>query len=157
MNEFGGPNPALHSDPACIAFRSLSTSCYLDFVERLGAGGAGELLPLGAFGLFQCVAVLWSSYSNHGFGFELSPNRVGANFTALRPMATLSSWCWHPSALPRSFRTNSGSFPFGSSAWFFVPTHSLHQSSASVARVGSNVLARLTSRCSGPRRKRLVR
>ena len=35
------PNIALNSDPACIAFRSLSTSRYLGFVHRLGAGGAG--------------------------------------------------------------------------------------------------------------------
>jgi len=41
------PNPPLHSDPACIAFRSLSTSCYLGFVHRLGAGVAGELHSLG--------------------------------------------------------------------------------------------------------------
>jgi len=34
------PNLALKSDPACIAFRSLSTSRYLGFVHRLGAGGA---------------------------------------------------------------------------------------------------------------------
>jgi len=41
------PNPPLHSDPACIAFRSLSTSCYLGSARRLGAGGAGELHSLG--------------------------------------------------------------------------------------------------------------
>jgi len=35
------PNPRLNSDPTCIAFRSLSTFCYLGFVQRLGAGGAG--------------------------------------------------------------------------------------------------------------------
>jgi hypothetical protein len=34
------PNPPLKSDPACIAFRSLSTSCYLGSAHRLGAGGA---------------------------------------------------------------------------------------------------------------------
>ena len=38
---FGVPNPSLNSDPACIAFRSLSTSRFLGFVQRLGAGGAG--------------------------------------------------------------------------------------------------------------------
>jgi hypothetical protein len=56
------PNPALHSDPACIAFRSLSTSCYLGFVHRLGAGGAGELLPLGrSHGIFMIQRFkLWS-------------------------------------------------------------------------------------------------
>ena len=37
----GRPNPPLNLDPACIAFRSLSTSRYLGFVQRLGAGGAG--------------------------------------------------------------------------------------------------------------------
>ena len=37
----GLPNPPLNSDPACIAFRSLSTSRYLGSVHRLGAGGAG--------------------------------------------------------------------------------------------------------------------
>ena len=37
----GVPNLSLNSDPACIAFRSLSTFCYLGFVHRLGAGGAG--------------------------------------------------------------------------------------------------------------------
>ena len=42
------PNPALHSDPACIAFRSLSSFRFLGFVQRLGAGGAGELQSLGA-------------------------------------------------------------------------------------------------------------
>ena len=35
------PNPSLNSDPACIAFRSLSASRFLGFVQRLGAGGAG--------------------------------------------------------------------------------------------------------------------
>ena len=35
------PNLSLKSDPACIAFRSLSTSRYLGFVQRLGAGVAG--------------------------------------------------------------------------------------------------------------------
>jgi len=34
------PNLALKSDPACIAFRSLSTSRYLGSAHRLGAGGA---------------------------------------------------------------------------------------------------------------------
>src|SRR5512133_1120252 len=34
-------NSPLNSDPACIAFRSLSTSRYLGFAQRLGAGGAG--------------------------------------------------------------------------------------------------------------------
>jgi hypothetical protein len=37
----GVPNPALNSDPACIAFRSLSTFRFLGFVQRPGAGGAG--------------------------------------------------------------------------------------------------------------------
>ncbi len=35
------PNPPLNSDPACIALRSLSTSCFLGSAQRLGAGGAG--------------------------------------------------------------------------------------------------------------------
>jgi len=35
------PNPPLDSDPACIAFRSLSTFRFLGFAPRLGAGGAG--------------------------------------------------------------------------------------------------------------------
>ena len=35
------PNPPLNSDPACIAFRSISTSRYLGFAQRLGSGGAG--------------------------------------------------------------------------------------------------------------------
>ena len=35
------PNPPLNSDPACIAFRSLLTSRFLDSALRLGAGGAG--------------------------------------------------------------------------------------------------------------------
>ena len=34
------PNPPLKSDPACIAFRSLSTFCYLGSARRLGAGVA---------------------------------------------------------------------------------------------------------------------
>ena len=33
-------NPALKSDPACIAFRSLSTFRYLGSAHRLGAGVA---------------------------------------------------------------------------------------------------------------------
>ncbi len=41
------PNPPLKSDPACRAFRSLSTFRFLGFVQRLGAGGAGELHALG--------------------------------------------------------------------------------------------------------------
>jgi len=49
------PNPPLHSDPACIAFRSLSASRFLGFVQRLGAGGAGELLSLGV--PMRCVRV----------------------------------------------------------------------------------------------------
>ena len=36
----GVPNPPLKSDPACIAFRSLSTFRYPGFVHRLGAGVA---------------------------------------------------------------------------------------------------------------------
>ena len=35
------PNLSLNSDPACIAFRSLSTSRFLGSARRLGAGGAG--------------------------------------------------------------------------------------------------------------------
>jgi hypothetical protein len=35
------PNPPLNSDPACIAFRSLSALRFLGSVQRLGAGGAG--------------------------------------------------------------------------------------------------------------------
>jgi len=35
------PNPPLNSDPACIAFRSLSTSCFLGSAQRFGAGVAG--------------------------------------------------------------------------------------------------------------------
>jgi hypothetical protein len=35
------PNPWLNSDPACIAFRSISTFRYLGFARRFGAGGAG--------------------------------------------------------------------------------------------------------------------
>ena len=46
-NNAGRPNPTLHSDPACIAFRSLSASRFLGFVQRLGAGVAGELHSLG--------------------------------------------------------------------------------------------------------------
>jgi len=49
----GAPNPPLHSDPACIVFRSLSTSRFLGFVQRLGAGGAGELLSLGRYATRQ--------------------------------------------------------------------------------------------------------
>jgi hypothetical protein len=41
------PNPQLNSDPACIAIRSLSTSCFLGSAHRLGAGGAGYLPSLG--------------------------------------------------------------------------------------------------------------
>ena len=36
----GAPNLSLKSDPACIAFRSLSTSRYLGSAHRLGAGVA---------------------------------------------------------------------------------------------------------------------
>jgi hypothetical protein len=35
------PNPPLNSDPACIAFRSLSAFRYPGSARRLGAGGAG--------------------------------------------------------------------------------------------------------------------
>jgi len=35
------PNLSLNSDPACIAFRSLSTSRFLGSAQCLGAGGAG--------------------------------------------------------------------------------------------------------------------
>ena len=35
------PNHPLNSDPACIAFRSLSVFRFLGSVQRLGAGGAG--------------------------------------------------------------------------------------------------------------------
>jgi hypothetical protein len=35
------PNLSLNSDPACIAFRSLSTFCFLGSAQRLGAGGSG--------------------------------------------------------------------------------------------------------------------
>ena len=41
-----GPNPPLNSGPACIVFRSFSTSRYLGSVQRLGAGGAGWLHSL---------------------------------------------------------------------------------------------------------------
>jgi len=34
------PNPPLKSDPACIAFRSLSSFRYPGSARRLGAGGA---------------------------------------------------------------------------------------------------------------------
>jgi len=34
------PNPPLKSDPACIAFHSLSTSRYPGSARRLGAGVA---------------------------------------------------------------------------------------------------------------------
>jgi len=50
------PNPALHSDPACIAFRSLSSFRFLGFVQRFGAGGGGELQSLGLFSIFLCQA-----------------------------------------------------------------------------------------------------
>ena len=35
------PNLSLNSDPACIVWRALSSSRYLGFAQRLGAGGAG--------------------------------------------------------------------------------------------------------------------
>jgi len=41
------PNLPLNSDPACIVLRSLSTSRFLGFAQRLGAGGAGYLPSLG--------------------------------------------------------------------------------------------------------------
>ena len=34
------PNPPLKSDPACIAFRSLSAICYPGSAHRQGAGAA---------------------------------------------------------------------------------------------------------------------
>jgi len=37
------PIPPLNSDPACIVFRSFSSSVYLGFAKRLGAGGVGSL------------------------------------------------------------------------------------------------------------------
>jgi len=41
------PNLPLNSDPACIAFRSLSSSRFPGSAHRLGAGGAGYLPSLG--------------------------------------------------------------------------------------------------------------
>jgi hypothetical protein len=41
-------DPPLNSNPACIAFRSLSASRFLGSAHRLGAGGVGELYSLGA-------------------------------------------------------------------------------------------------------------
>jgi len=35
------PNPPLNSDPACIAFRSLSAFRFLGSAQRFGAGVAG--------------------------------------------------------------------------------------------------------------------
>ncbi len=35
------PNPPLNSDPACLAFRSLSASSVLGFAQRPRAGGSG--------------------------------------------------------------------------------------------------------------------
>ncbi|GLH73711.1 hypothetical protein GETHLI_22130 [Geothrix limicola] len=40
MNSEARSNLSLKSDPACIAFRSLSIFRYLGSVRRLGAGGA---------------------------------------------------------------------------------------------------------------------
>ncbi len=37
----GVPNLSLNPDPACIAFRSISTSRFLGSAQCLGAGGAG--------------------------------------------------------------------------------------------------------------------
>jgi len=53
----GAPNRALHSDPACIAFRSLSATRFLGFAQRLGAGGAGELHSLGAIGMPRFLTI----------------------------------------------------------------------------------------------------
>ena len=39
-HEHAAPNPPLKSDPACIAFRSLSAFRYLGSAHRLGAGVA---------------------------------------------------------------------------------------------------------------------
>ena len=36
------PNPRLRSDPACIAFRSFSSPCFLGSAHRFGAGGAAQ-------------------------------------------------------------------------------------------------------------------
>ena len=77
---------------------------------------------------------------------RLLQNGVGAHFIALRPMATLSSWCWLPTSLPRSWRTNSSSFPLGSAAWFFAFECSPLNPSAPCAWVVSCVLAGLTLR-----------
>ena len=66
------PNPPLHSGPACIASRSLSTSCYLGFVQRLGAGGAGELQSLGR--IMGISLTLIASFSLlHSLGFSQEP------------------------------------------------------------------------------------
>ena len=37
----GVPNLSLNSDPACVGFRSFSSSRFLGSAQRLGAGGAG--------------------------------------------------------------------------------------------------------------------
>ena len=58
---------------------------------------------------------------------------------------------------PSCSRNNSSSFPLGTLTWFSAPVPSPPKFGVVCARVGSNFLACLTSRSSGPRRKRLVR
>ena len=67
------PNLPLNSDPACIAFRSLSAFRYPGFAQRLGAGGAGELHSLGRpmkssqahSGPTPPLVYLWSAYKQY--------------------------------------------------------------------------------------------
>ena len=61
------------------------------------------------------------------------------------------------SSAPSCSRNNSSSFPLGTLTWFSAPVPSPPKFGVVCARVGSNFLACLTSRSSGPRRKRLVR
>jgi hypothetical protein len=63
------PNPPLNSDPACIAFRSLSTSRFLGSAHRLGAGGAGQL---------HCMFLLTWAELGSGFGMATCTQRGGA-------------------------------------------------------------------------------
>ena len=68
------PNLSLKSDPACIAFRSFSSSRLLGFVQRLDAGGAGELHSLGGRASESQITSL-----------DCSSNGIGCNSLFLQP------------------------------------------------------------------------
>jgi hypothetical protein len=106
----GAPNLSLHSDPACIAFRSLSTSRYLGFVQRLGAGGAGELHSLGVNAGFASTG----SISKSRFGSLVAPQEFVPPRLVLSPRNPQRGYVTPPRH-GRRVPAPSAAFPFSSS------------------------------------------